>query len=228
MHSRLSCCWINAYNISHACVRPCTGRWCDDCCCVLLCTDEIWCVRERERLGDFPVVRKKLSSDFKGVSWHAALQQPGGDASSVWPCAFHENYLSVQLHSYKSSVLHMHHFYTCIQFSKGLFEQTLTANNKHSLKCISHPYMCIHMFFSPLWSSQWCIVFHFSLPAVKCKPKVHSTSLFYPSSPDLSPCWPVVFHASVAFASPALWTQIFSLGLVCQGELSPSTALQSA
>lgn len=61
------------------------------CVCVFVC------IRERERLGDFPVVRKKLSSDFKGVSGHAALTQPGVDASSVWPCNFHDKYLSSYL-----------------------------------------------------------------------------------------------------------------------------------
>lgn len=46
-------------------------------CCAQLRHDACVCVfaKERETLGDFPVVRKKLSSDFKGVSGQRSTSQ---------------------------------------------------------------------------------------------------------------------------------------------------------
>lgn len=92
------------------------------------------------------------------------------------------------------------------------------------IKVHSTPIYVNSHFSFPMGSSHWCIVFLFSVPAVKHKPKLHSTPLFYPSSAALSPCWPCVFHTSDEFPYPALWTQILSLGLGCQGELSLSSA----
>lgn len=59
------------------------------------------------------MVRKKLSSDFKGVSGHAALSQPAVDASSVWSCKFHDKYLCIPLSSYNLA------YCVCIFFTRA-------------------------------------------------------------------------------------------------------------
>lgn len=125
--------------------------------------------------------------------------------------------VSIQLSSCQSSFFHMHislHLYT------SLWGPVLTNT---VIKVHSTPmHVNSHNSF-PMGSSHWCIVFLLNLPAVKYKPNASLHPLFSPSSPALSPCWPCVFHTSDAFSYPALWTQIFSLGLCCQGELSPSS-----
>lgn len=84
--------------------------------------------------------------------------------------------------------------------------------------------MCIHMFLSP--SMVFPLVYCVSLQLASCQMQAKASlhlfiSPFLSSSFTLLVC---VFHTSVAFASPALWTQILSLGLGCQGELSLSSA----
>lgn len=144
------------------------------------------------------MVRKKQSSNFKGV-WGSAPPGWRRCKPCVWPFKFHDKYLSnnlvINLASCRCTIspLACNSLWVCpIKHSTPTLKEHITLRHVHS-----------HVSF-PLWSSHWCIVFFLSSPAVKCEPKPHSTSLFHPSSPALSPSWPCVFRTSAAFAFPTL------------------------
>lgn len=116
-----------------------------------------------KRMGDVPVVRKKLSSDFKGVSEHAALSQPSVDASSGWPCKFHHKYLWSLL---SCSNLTAYTFRFFLTTAYNLFSNK--NNHLNSLKWILTSFP--RLFPSVVMPLVDCV--SPSLPAVKYKPKL--------------------------------------------------------
>lgn len=98
-----------------------------DGACVCVCV----CAHAWKRLGDILMAKKKLSSDFKGVSGHAALSQPSVDASSGWPCKFHHKYLWILLSSSNLSAYTFRFFIFSFLHLHTIFFQTKTTSSTH-------------------------------------------------------------------------------------------------
>lgn len=167
--------------------------------------------RETDREGDweiFPVMRKKLSSDFKGVSG-AVLHQPVRDASSMWPCKFYDKYLSSYLViSLTSSARKRLWALVC--------DSQWVCSNKHSspqpqtlIKVHITPRTCALTRLVP--SVDFPLVYCVSLQLASCqKPARASLHLFILPLPPLrlfSPCWPCVFFLMSVMFSPLQFSE---------------------